>query len=91
MALRGADLLRVKGFLNIAGCRGPVLVQVVQHLSHPPVELATWPDENRASRLVFITRNVPEQRVRDLLAAVRALALGSGGAEPGFVRPAARQ
>ena len=54
MALRGADLLRVKGFLNIAGCRGPVLVQVVQHLSHPPVELAAWPDADRRSRLVFI-------------------------------------
>jgi G3E family GTPase len=91
MALRGGDLLRVKGFLNIAGCRGPVLVQVVQHLSHPPVELATWPDESRASRLVFITRGVPEQQVRDLFAAVRALASGGGGAEPAFVRPAARQ
>ena len=40
IALRGPDLLRVKGFLNVAGCRGPVLVQFVQHLTHPPVELA---------------------------------------------------
>jgi len=91
MALRGSDLLRVKGFLNIAGCRGPVLVQVVQHLSHPPVELASWPDESRLSRLVFITRGGPEQQVRNLFAAVRALAAANGGAEPGFVRPAARQ
>jgi len=93
MALRGADLLRVKGFLNIAGCRGPVLVQVVQHLSHPPVELANWPDEGRASRLVFITRDVPEQHVRDLFAAVRALAPAGAGAGPaaGFVPPPARQ
>ena len=45
MALRGPDLLRVKGFLNVAGCRGPVLVQFVQHLAHPPVELAAWPDD----------------------------------------------
>ena len=74
MALRGPDLLRVKGFLNVAGCRGPVLVQFVQHLAHPPVELAAWPDGDRASRLVFITRNISEQQVRDLLAAVRALA-----------------
>jgi G3E family GTPase len=91
MALRGGDLLRVKGFLNIAGCRGPVLVQVVQHLSHPPIELASWPDESRVSRLVFITRNVPEQQVRDLFAAVQALAGAGDAAEPGFVRPAARQ
>jgi hypothetical protein len=38
IALRGADLLRVKGLLNVVGCRGPVVVQIVQHLAHPPVE-----------------------------------------------------
>jgi G3E family GTPase len=74
IALRGPDLLRVKGFLNVAGCRGPVVVQVVQHLAHPPVELAAWPDRDRTSRLVFITRNISERQVRDLLASVRALA-----------------
>ena len=76
IALRGPDLLRVKGFLNVAGCRGPVVVQVVQHLAHPPVELAAWPDKDRASRLVFITRNIPESQVRALLDSVRALAAG---------------
>ena len=74
LALRGPDLLRVKGLLNVAGCRGPVVVQYVQHLAHPPVELESWPDENRSSRVVFITRNIPERQVRDLFAAVVALA-----------------
>jgi len=74
IALRGGDLLRVKGFLDVAGCQGPVLVQVVQHLAHPPVELAAWPDGNRASRLVFITRNMAERQVRDLFEAIRTLA-----------------
>jgi G3E family GTPase len=76
-ALRGPDLLRVKGFLNVAGCHGPVLVQFVQHLAHPPVELQSWPGDERASRLVFITRNIGEQAVRDLFAAVRALNFSS--------------
>jgi G3E family GTPase len=74
IALRGPDLLRVKGFLNVEGCRGPVLVQFVQHLAHPPVELTAWPEGDRTSRLVFITRNIAERQVRDLFAAVRALA-----------------
>jgi G3E family GTPase len=78
IALRGPDLLRVKGFLNVAGCRGPVVVHVVQHLAHPPVELAVWPDKNHTSRLVFITRNIPERQVRDLMASVRTLAGGAG-------------
>jgi len=77
IALRGPDLLRVKGFLNVAGCRGPVVVQIVQHLAHPPVELAAWPDGERANRLVFITRNIPEKDVRNLLAAVSSLAAAS--------------
>jgi G3E family GTPase len=77
-ALRGPDLLRAKGFLNVAGCAGPVVVQVVQHLMHPPVELQAWPDADQVTRIVFITRNIPEQTVRDLFAAVRALEGGKG-------------
>ena len=73
MAMRGTDLLRVKGFLSVAGCNGPVVVQFVQHLAHPPVELERWPDGDRRSRVVFITRHIPEQQIRDLFAAVRAL------------------
>ncbi len=73
VALRGADLLRVKGVLNVEGCAGPVLVQFVQHLAPPPVELAQWPDDNRQSRVVFITRGVTERQVRDLFKAVQAL------------------
>jgi G3E family GTPase len=74
IALRGADLLRVKGILDVAGCRGPVVVQYVQHLAHPPVELESWPDKSRNSRVVFITRNILERDISSLFAAVRALA-----------------
>jgi G3E family GTPase len=74
IALRGRDLLRVKGFLDVAGCRGPVLVQFVQHLAHPPVELQAWPDGERSSRLVFITRGLGEAPVRALFDAVRKVA-----------------
>jgi len=73
MQLRGNDLLRAKGFLNVEGCAGPVVVQFVQHLAHPPVELQTWPDGNRQSRVVFITRNISEAQVRGLIEAVRAI------------------
>ena len=44
-----------------------MLVQFVQHLAHPPVELASWPEGDRTSRVVFITRNISEARVRALL------------------------
>ena len=72
-AMRGADLLRVKGLLKVEGCRGPVVVQFVQHLAHPPVELAAWPDDGRESRVVFITRGIADRQVRELFEAVRGL------------------
>jgi G3E family GTPase len=73
IALRGPDLLRVKGLLNLAGSKGPVVFQAVQHLIHPPVELAAWPDKNHGSRVVFITRGINERQVEDLFKACRAL------------------
>jgi G3E family GTPase len=76
IALRGGDLLRVKGLLNVAGCQGPVVVQYVQHFAHPPVELQSWPDQNRNSRIVFITRDIAESQVRHLFASVERLANG---------------
>ena len=41
----GDRVLRMKGLLNVAGVPGPVLVNGVQHLVHPPAHLDRWPDE----------------------------------------------
>ena len=71
--LRGPDLLRVKGLVNISGREGPVVVHFVQHLAHPPEELLAWPDADRRTRLVFITRDLEEARVAELLRAVFAM------------------
>jgi G3E family GTPase len=79
MALRGPDLLRVKGLVAIGECRGPVIVHFVQHVAHPPVELEDWPDEDRRSRLVFVTRGLAREAVAQLFAAV-ATVVASGRA-----------
>jgi G3E family GTPase len=54
----GDALLRVKGILNIADAVTPVAIHAVQHLVHTPRHLDSWPDEDRRSRLVFITRGL---------------------------------
>jgi G3E family GTPase len=63
----------VKGLVNVEGEAGPVVVQGVQHVFHPPVTLAAWPSDYRGSRLVFITRGITEQAVAALFEAVGML------------------
>src|SRR5205823_65212 len=55
------------------GSRGPVVVHAVQHVAHRPVELLDWPDSDRRSRLVFITRNLAKARVEQLFAVIAAI------------------
>lgn len=57
-ATQGANLLRIKGILNVAGEDKPVAIHGIQHLFHPPVVLPDWPGADRRSRLVFITRDL---------------------------------
>lgn len=72
-ALRGPDLLRVKGIVNVEGEPGPVILQAAQHVIHPPVTLDGWRDADRATRIVFIVRNITRESVESLFAAVGAL------------------
>lgn len=71
-SMRGPDLLRVKGIVNVDG--KPVVVQCVQHIFHPPVTLDQWPSADTDTRLVFITRNIQENVIRGLFNAVSDVA-----------------
>ena len=75
--LRGHDILRAKGLLDIKGCKGPVVVHQVQHLTAKPVELEAWPDGDRTSRLVFITRRLARADIEGLLGIAIRLAEGA--------------
>ena len=64
IAKQGADLLRVKGIINLAERpHAPVIIHGVQHIFHEPLWLDQWPSEDRRTRLVFITRNIPRETV----------------------------
>ena len=55
----GANLLRVKGIVGLADDPSrPVVIHGVQHVFHPPVRLDRWPDEDHATRIVFIVRDL---------------------------------
>jgi G3E family GTPase len=59
---RGREILRVKGLLDV-GDEGPLLVDAVQHVVHPPAHLDAWPDDDRRSRLVLIGRHLDAERL----------------------------
>jgi G3E family GTPase len=67
----GDDLLRVKGILNVVGREKPIVVQAVQRLFHPPVELPSWPSNDHTSRIVFITRALSRDFVTEVLDTIR--------------------
>lgn len=63
----GDKILRMKGIVQLADDpERPVVFHVVQHLMHPPARLEAWPDADRRSRIVCITKDLPPQTVRKM-------------------------
>lgn len=62
--MRGDDLLRVKGIVNVLEHPDrPVVIHGVQHVFHPPVFLGQWPGPDHRTRLVFITRDIDREDI----------------------------
>ena len=36
------------------------MIHGVQHVFHPPAQLAAWPDDDHRSKIVFITHDLDE-------------------------------
>lgn len=68
IAMRGEDLLRVKGIVNLAEApERPLVFHGVQHLYQPPEFLPAWPSADRRTRIVFITRGVDAEALDESL------------------------
>ncbi len=66
--MRGDDLLRMKAIVALSDRPDqPVVIHGVQHLFHPPVLLPQWPSEDRRTRMVFITRDMPKEAIEKTL------------------------
>jgi len=67
----GERLLRMKGIIELTEDRAhPLVLHGVQTILHPPARLPSWPDGPRGTRMVLITKDVPEEYVRKLFAAL---------------------
>ena len=74
-ATHGGNLLRIKGIVKLAEMpETPVVVHGVQHVFHPTARLDRWPDDDHRTRIVFITRDLPERTVRNLFDAFLGVA-----------------
>jgi G3E family GTPase len=63
----GEKLLRMKGIIKLTETPDrPIILHGVQHVFHPPVALAAWPDADHRTRMVFITKDLDEHFVEGL-------------------------
>ncbi|MGO8117375.1 GTP-binding protein [Rhizobium leguminosarum] len=63
----GEKLLRMKAIVSVSDRPDrPLVLHGVQSIFHPPVRLPAWPGEDRRTRMVLITRDLPEAFVKDL-------------------------
>ena len=66
----GANMLRMKGLIKVSDDpTRPLAVHGVQHVFHPPVRLASWPDRNPETRLVFIVKDIEKSEIENLFRA----------------------
>jgi G3E family GTPase len=69
----GADLLRLKGVVNLVESPDkPAVIHGVQNIIHPVLWLEQWPDEAHISKFVCITKDLPGAWFETLLEAVEA-------------------
>jgi G3E family GTPase len=67
VALRGPNLLRVKGLVFLEGIEAPFVFHGVQHIFDDPVPIKDWDQSDRRSRIVIIARDMSENRLRRCL------------------------
>ncbi|MAL42264.1 MAG: hypothetical protein CMO04_20590 [Thalassospira sp.] len=82
VSLCGENLLRVKGVINIAEYDTPVVIHGVQHVFHPPASLPAWPSDDHRSKIVFITKDLGPQVIRESLYHLNAAVSETGNTAP---------
>ncbi|MCH2163947.1 MAG: GTP-binding protein [Marinovum sp.] len=64
VAMRGPNLLRVKGLVFLDGIDAPFVFHGVQHIFDAPIPVKDWDDTDRKSRIVIIARDMTEKKLR---------------------------
>lgn len=66
----GPNMLRMKAIVKVDDQpEKPVVLHGVQHVFHPPARLAAWPDDDHATRMVFIVKDIEKKEIESLFRA----------------------
>ena len=77
----GTNLLRVKGIVHVLEEPDrPAVIQGAQHLLHNLSWLDKWPDDDRRSKIVFITQGYDREEVEDMIAVLDRVAARTAAA-----------
>ncbi|MEP5762395.1 MAG: GTP-binding protein [Litoreibacter sp.] len=60
VALKGENILRMKGILHVEGLQYPFVFHGVQHIFDAPIPLKSWSGGDTTSRVVVIARDMEE-------------------------------
>ncbi|MEM1233797.1 MAG: GTP-binding protein [Pseudomonadota bacterium] len=81
-ALKGRDLLRVKGIVFLEGIDLPFVFHGVQNIFERPLPLRTWSGKERHSRIVVIARDMTRPELQRSLQMLRTHPHGPRGVAP---------
>ena len=62
----GEQMLRIKGIVDV-GDEGPIVINGVQHIIHPPQHLPDWNSEEHNSQIVFIMKGITPEQIMESL------------------------
>lgn len=71
IALKGSDILRIKGIVHVEGTDWPFVLHGVQHIFDAPVLLKSWSGKDKTSRVVVIARDIDRGDLKGSLETLR--------------------
>lgn len=60
IALKGPNILRMKGILHVEGLQYPFVFHGVQHIFEAPVPIKSWSGQDTTSRVIVIARDMEQ-------------------------------
>ncbi|WP_420558129.1 CobW family GTP-binding protein [Roseovarius sp.] len=71
IAIKGPDILRIKGILHVEGLELPFVFHGVQHIFDTPVQVRSWSGTDTTSRVVVIARDTDAKGLQKSLEILR--------------------